>query len=304
MIMKKTWISKQLCIADASFTCNLYCKYCHSPPKGERKDIDYIIDIVKKAGVDAVSLEGQGDPLTNPNILLLIQRLKKQGIRHIMISTNGINLSDIELCKKLKDDIEFFVINFTSHIEKIYNSLTRSVKYNLATKALDNLKFLGILNKVRIFHIINKENYKYLGDFVDWIKNNYRDIFLLNFVFIRNEGRVNNSKKIVPKYSEVYPYLKLALLKSKLYRIKSVIQNMPLCVIPGLEGFSFEFHRYRRGDKVLEDGIADKMKNSKCEKCLFEIGCCGARKDYIKIYGDSELKTIKKSLNEIKPEAF
>jgi organic radical activating enzyme len=74
---QRKWISKQLCIADASFTCNLYCRYCHNPPTGEKKILDYIINLVNREKADAISLEGQGEPLANPDILKLIKELKK-----------------------------------------------------------------------------------------------------------------------------------------------------------------------------------------------------------------------------------
>jgi len=298
------WISKQLCIADASFTCNLYCRYCHNPPTGEKKTLDHIIDRVKKEKVDAVSLEGQGEPLTNPNIFKLIKELKKNGVNHIMISTNGVNLSDIEFTKKLSKDVEFFVINIPSHIKETYNYITRSIKYDMLINGLNNLRELKLLKKVRLFHIIMKPNYKYLNDFVEWVKDNYKDVSLINFVFIRNKGRVNNSKELVPKYSEVSPYVRIALGKSKLYGIKAIIQNYPLCMLPNFEGFSFEFLRWKRGDNVFEKGVEMPLMIEKCKKCSLKLACCGARKDYIKIYGFDELKTSKLDLNKIKPQKF
>lgn len=303
--MNKKWISEQLCISEASFTCNLYCKYCHNPPTGKRNPAEYIIERVKEEKPYAVSLEGKGEPLTNPDIIRLISELKKSGVKYISISTNAIALSDISLLKKIINKIDFLIINFPSHIESVYNSVTRSVKYVYAVKALDNIKKEGYLSKVRIFHIISLDNYKYLGEFVDWINKNYRKVFLLNFCFVRNKGRTLKSPhKIVPRYSDVSKYLKLALAKSKLYGIKAVTQNIPLCMIKGFEGFSFEFHRWNRGDKVFERGVEEPVKIKKCLKCTLYKGCCGARKDYIDIYGYDELLTSTTPINKIKPEKF
>lgn len=301
---KKKWISEQLCISEASFTCNLYCRYCHNPPTGKRNNIDKIITKVKRLKPYAVSLEGEGEPLTNPDIIKIIDSLKKNGVKHIMISTNGLNLSDKNLCEKLSKKVDFFVINFPSHMEGIYNYITRSVKYTKVIEGLNNLKELNLLNKVRIFHIITQQNYKYLSEFVEWINKNYKEIFLLNFVFVRNKGRVNNDKKIVPRYKDVSPYIRLALAKTKLYGIKSIIQNYPLCMLPKFEGFSFEFHRWKRGDKVFEAGVDLPANIEKCKKCTLKPACCGAREDYIKIYGTSELKTSKLNLKDIKPQGF
>lgn len=305
MSENKSWITHQLCIAQASFTCNLYCKYCHNPPQFEKRDLSDIVKLVKKESPDAVSLEGQGEPLINNDILKIIKEIKKLGVKHIMISTNGLALSDIKLARMLKDEVEFFVINFPSHIKDVYNSLTRSVKYELIVKALDNLKNLDILYKVRLFHIITTENYKDLGNLVDWVKRHYSGIFLLNFCFVRNKGRVREyPRDIMPRYSDVSKYLKLALARSKLYGIKAITQNIPLCAIENFEGFAFEFHRWKRGDPVFERGVEKPLNIEVCRRCSVNKACCGARRDYVEVYGKSELKALTKNLESIKPERF
>jgi hypothetical protein len=127
----------------------------------------------------------------------------------------------------------------------------------------------------------------------------------LNFCFARNKGRALKFKeKIIPRYSEVSKYLKLALAKSKLYGIKAIIQNIPLCMIKGFEGFSFEFHRWRRGDNVFEKGVDEPLKIKKCLSCTLSKACCGARKDYSELYGIDELESSKIVPEKIKPERF
>jgi hypothetical protein len=75
-------------------------------------------------------------------------------------------------------------------------------------------------------------------------------------------------------------------------------------MLPNFEGFSFEFQRWKRGDDVFERGVEMPLVIDKCKKCTLRPACCGARKDYVKIYGTSELKTSKLDLNKIKIERF
>ena len=127
---------------------------------------------------------------------------------------------------------------------------------------------------------------------------------LVNFTFVRNRGRVNGSAKIVPRYRQAEPYVKLALAKLKFNGIKTVIQNMPLCRLKNFEGFSFEYHRWHRGDRVLEAGVADKAGCPACARCRLEPACCGARADYLEIYGDKELRASAKPPESVAPERF
>ena len=129
-------------------------------------------------------------------------------------------------------------------------------------------------------------------------------VAFVNFTFVRNAGRVADSPDIVPRYSEVEPYLKLALGKLKLAGVRAVAQNMPLCRLNNFEGFSFEFQRWRRGDKVLEEGLTKKARAAACRKCRLAPACCGARADYLKIHGAGELAPSAKKPESIKPEAF
>jgi len=300
---KKGWISDQACLCIGK-TCNLYCVYCHNPPNGSSMDRKKTVESVRRRGIKAVGLEGGGEPTTAPDFFEWIKELREAGVTSFMLSTNGLTCSDEKFCAEALDNIDYFTVNFPSHIKEVYQKVTRSVKYDTAVAGLRNLKRLGGEEKVRIFHIISSENYKYLPAFSDWVIENFPRVGLINFTFVRNKGRALKVSGIVPRYGKAALFIELALLKLKKRGIKAVIQNMPLCQIPKFEGFSFEFHRWRRGDKVLEDGIPDSAKLDVCSGCSLAAGCCGARPDYILVHGSGELKASDTDLNDIRPERF
>jgi len=298
------WISRQECLADASYTCNLFCKYCHNPPSGGRTEIENVIARVRRGKVKAVSLEGRGEPTTNPRLPELISGLRAAGVKNVMLSTNAVALADKKLCARIARGVDFFTVNFPSHVEEVYNGATRSVKYRQAVKGLRNLAALGLEGKVRFFHIIFRDNYKLLPGFVEWVRSAHPGCSLVNFTFVRNKGRVNDERAIVPNYAEAAPYIKIALAKAKLAGLRAVIQNMPLCALKSFEGFSFEYQRWRRGDEPLEEGIERPAPSAACRKCALSPACCGARPDYLRIYGDKELKPSSAAPASIKPERF
>ena len=299
----KKWISEQLCVQMAR-TCNLYCVYCQNPPAGKAPSISVTAARIKRHGVRAVSLEGGGEPTTNPEFFGWIKALKAAGVRNFMLSTNGINLSDPDFCRKAEKTVDYFTVNFPGHEADIYAKATRSVKFGLALKGLENLEKLGAAGKIRLFHIIFKSNYRALPAFADWVIKNHPGIAFVNFVFVRNRGRVRNSGDIVPRYSEAEPFIKIALGKLKLKGIKAVAQNIPLCRLRNFEAFSFEFQRWLRGDRVLEAGVGKKAKHPQCGRCGLEPACCGARPDYLKIHGGEELKASARTPGNIKAARF
>lgn len=285
-------------------TCNLYCLYCHNPPDGKRQDPLKTAALIKTAGVKAVSLEGGGEPTAGTDFFNWIKALKAAGVKNFMLSTNAVALSDRAFCRKAAADIDFFTVNFPSHRAEIYAKVTRSIKFQMALKGLANIKAAGAEEKLRFFHIISSENYRQLPEFALWTAANFPRAAFVNFTFVRNKGRALKAPGIVPRYTQVSPFIKLALANLKLKGRKAVVQNMPLCALEKFEGFSFEFQRWRRGDRVLEDGIAPKARRPACSRCSLKPACCGARPDYLKVHGGGELKASQKDLFSITPERF
>jgi pyruvate-formate lyase-activating enzyme len=296
-------VSEQLCV-QAATTCNLYCAYCHNPPTGKTPPLAGALAAIKKRGIKAVSLEGGGEPSVNPDFFGIIARLRAAGIEHFMLSTNGVALADPEFCRRTAEIMDFFTVNFPSHLPKVYAAATRSVKFPLALKGLMNLKALGAQDRLRLFHIVSALNFRALPAFADWTAANLPEAAFVNLTFVRNAGRVNDDPALVPSYSEAAPFIKLALAKLKLAGIKAVVQNVPLCLLKGFEGFSFEYQRWLRGDKVFEGGVDRGMANAACRRCRLAPACCGARRDYARIHGLAELKTSTADPAAIKPERF
>jgi radical SAM protein with 4Fe4S-binding SPASM domain len=80
-----------------SYRCNLMCKHCYQNANQRSSDEltleeqFKIIDQMAQAGVSLVVLSG-GEPLTNPNLGALIQRIKEQRMA-VSIDSNGVLLN-------------------------------------------------------------------------------------------------------------------------------------------------------------------------------------------------------------------
>lgn len=80
-----------------SYRCNLRCLHCYqsaSTPSSDELSIDEQLDVVDQmaeAGVALVVLSG-GEPLTNPNLEKLIERIRKHGMA-VSVDSNGVLLS-------------------------------------------------------------------------------------------------------------------------------------------------------------------------------------------------------------------
>ena len=81
--------------------CNLRCRYCMPEQKIKQteemlsqKDLIHLVELISSTGIKKIRLTG-GEPLLYPNIEDLIIRFKAiQGIEKIVLTTNGILLSN------------------------------------------------------------------------------------------------------------------------------------------------------------------------------------------------------------------
>uniref|UniRef100_A0A832G6E0 Radical SAM protein n=1 Tax=Ignavibacterium album TaxID=591197 RepID=A0A832G6E0_9BACT len=100
--------------------CNLYCEGCYRKNEKDghksldeiKKDLDVFTSLRKS---DGISIAG-GDPLTHPDILDIVDEIKRRGLKPI-INTNGLALTK-DLLKKLK---KAGVFGFTFHIDSKQN---------------------------------------------------------------------------------------------------------------------------------------------------------------------------------------
>jgi len=300
---KKNWISEQYCVQAAS-ACNLCCACCQNPPGAPAPPLARALAVIRRRGIKAVSLEGSGEPTVNPDFFENIKKLRAAGVEHFMLSTNAVTFSDKTFCARAAREVDSFTVNFPSHLPAVYARATRSVRFARALRGLRNLKACGAEGRTRLFVIVSAFNYSTLPAYADWAAKNFGGAELVNLTFVRNAGRVADDPAVMPSYSEAAPFIRLALAKFKLAGLKAVAQNVPLCQLGGFEGFSFEFQRWLRGDKVLEEGVAGAARCAACSRCRLRPACCGARADYARVRGLGELKASDKDPASVRPERF
>ncbi|MCX7641977.1 MAG: hypothetical protein N2Z20_05015, partial [Elusimicrobiales bacterium] len=90
-------------------------------------------------------------------------------------------------------------------------------------------------------------------------------------------------KKLVPKFSDIRPYIISSFSIAKKYNIKILSDGIPLCFMKGFEDFSVS-RLYPKLD------TKEKIKILICKKCKKYKICDGIRKDYLEIYGNNEFQ--------------
>ena len=152
--------------------------------------------------------------------------------------------------------------------------------------------------------VITKPNYRYLPEIAKLLVNLKVNQFQFAFIHI-NHLILHNKKliqEIVPRKSEVIPYVKKGLKIGINAGIRVMTEAIPYCFMRGYEDYIAE--------KIIPDGavydaawsIKDyrkyrvtegKLKGPKCQECKYFKVCEGPWKEYPQIFGWSEFKPVK-----------
>lgn len=278
--------------------CNHDCIFCNlSFTNGKTIDEDTLMEDIfrrlqrlKNQNVETLMLTG-GEPTLSPkNLLKVIRYAKKMGFK-VKIMTNGTTpVLKHHLEKFVDAGADSFFVSLHSHIESKHDLLTRTKgSFKKTTEWLDILKEKRI--DFEISFVINSINFKELKSFTKFISERYQKK-TINFCLIIPEGNVTKNIWIVPRISDVIPFLIEALEYSSTNTnsITRINHNsgIPLCFLRDYIDFFEQPPRI-----TYNESFADAKRHfNRCEKCDIFDRCGGVWKKYIEIYGKEEFKNL------------
>ncbi len=302
-IIKKTTII-------TGYNCNNRCRFCvyaHKRSIADRETPDIISEIkkAKKNKADYLVLIG-GEPFIRNDIIFIIKEAKKTGFKNIIAATNGRMFAYKDFAKKVIDaGLSELYFSIHGHKAEIHDYLTQVPgSFKELLKGIDNIKALGFSN-IGSHTTIVKPNYKYLPQIGRLIYN--QGIRCADFVFVDPNygGAFANFEELVPRLSKVSPYVKNCLAYAKKKQvIHWAVRFIPPCFLKGYEEFvsdtrdlktvhtkhialDFKDNHVEKSRKLIW-----RKKTKKCLTCFFYSSCEGLWKEYLKHFGDNEIKSF------------
>ncbi len=316
--------------------CNNKCVFClDGMPATELRrympwpDMQAEIRRWYEAGNRSLGFLG-GEPTTYPWIVDAVRLGKELGYSRITIATNGTKLFRHDFAERLLDaGLTRVTMSCHGHTAALEDKIT-GVPGNFDKKA-SALRFLvekrdrGLLrDNVSVNIVVNGWNYKYLPSMLKYFYSLGLDDVRANFV--RAEGFAWEDQSVVPRYTEVVPYVvKAVLLNEFRYKRTFTLGSFPLCTLPlALVGSRSMAQRYLGEFRDLDtdcsirtatsegfaDGVAQveggrarfnwqerkrsdlKRQVATCDHCSYNHVCEGVWKEYLQIHGESELRAI------------
>ncbi len=309
-------------ILELNADCNSNCIYCYLL---ERKGSDdhsiryfksMLLDLSHR-GIRNVDFTG-GEPTLYRQLPELIAYASHLGYQNRTLVTNGRMLSYREYLERLKSSgLNRAVVSLDGHNAKTAEAITRSPgSFAQTQKAFRNLKKLGITTGATV--VINKLNYRHIGAVMKKaidLKADFLNIqFMLPHVLDRKVSSRRLSSSIIPKYSEVRPYITKAL-KEHEAGIKTNIHFIPFCQLKGFERFldmeAQKDDRYALNYRGFGYNIGEHLKKGAikgecCKNCRYNKRCIGFFISYARELGvekhirkELQMKHIQKMLEKM-----
>lgn len=293
-----------------SYICVNDCIFCSESDRMARfkkypfrfLEIKKVLTSKRKAGFEFVNFTG-GEPTLHPNFIEIVKFAKRIGYR-TYIGTNGVMLARLDFCEKSAPFLDEISLSIHG-----YNSLThdtlvkRKGAFNDIKRAIENLRALGFKNKFANV-VATKKNSAYLEKILIFlIKNNFKQVLFSNTApegnglknFKELEIRISAWKKIIPRLKEI------SEKSNTLIRFF----GLPICALNGAISLSNDIYWDARTtiEKDLDkkrriilaetkDLIPDRNREkiSACGNCPYQKLCFGVFKEYVKNFGQNELK--------------
>lgn len=283
------------------FSCNCKCNFCVQGDKRLKykdKSTEELKTLIKqnfKRGIKQIVFTG-GECTIRKDILPLVMHAKETGYDIIQIQTNGRMFYYKDFCKAIVEaGATEFSISIHGHCAEIHDSLTRAPgAFEQIVQGMRNLKSLG--QYVMTNTVITKQNYKSLPDIARLLVS--LDVDHFQFAFVHILGTADKNKSIVvPRKSEIMPYVKEGLDIGIKAGKKVMTEAIPYCFMAGYEDYIAEkiipSTRVEEATWVVEDYNdyrvnEGKFKGEKCRECIYYDTCEGPWKEYPELFGWDE----------------
>ncbi len=189
------------CLALFNITdeCNMKCNICYyssEPGLGNHRtmeDIEKMLATLLKteSEPDLIQVTG-GEPTTHPQIVEILQYLKKSPVRHLMLNTNGIKIAQdesfVKELKRLGGGFEAY-LQFDSLTPKVLKDLRAKDMSEIRLKALEMLEKYSISTTLVV--VVKKGlNEHEIPDIIEFSRR-YKCVRGVVFQPIEEAGRVN-----------------------------------------------------------------------------------------------------------------
>jgi len=297
--------------------CSRNCIFCSEYNNRNKRnsfmEFKEIIEIIKSSkikGINHITFLG-GEPTLHPNFPTILKISKKLGFK-TQVTTDGSTLSNYYYASKIIPYIDEICLSLHWDSPQLAEKITNNpFAFNETELALKNIsKVRSDKTFVMINTVIFAFNFERIEKIIKYgISHFYKmDKYLLSNLIPWGNG-INSYSKLSLKMSKIINRLSNISNIFNKYNIPWVIAGIPYCIL-GKKWWTYSNdlsysvrsliskERYNRRNNVLINEYLinsplNQIKIKKCKKCALKKMCSGVFSEYIKEYGNNEIKPFK-----------
>lgn len=297
--------------------CDLACGFCSQSDfdpavKAGLKAAVRHIYTARKLGYRRLGFSG-GEALLRSELPSLAATARKVGFKAVRLQTNGMKLSDPELCRKLAGaGLTVCKFTFLDSGAPVHDRLTGTKgSFKKSLRGLDNMLSLKLAVGVNL--LVTKLNYRKLRTALKFFMDRGVSNFTLIYpIFVGNmRGNFRTLGVGMPEASNsIVSALDLARAAGLGRGVKAL--NMPPCLLPGHEDEAVDIYKFNTMVASplglswdLDSNIAGaKERGPVCAACLFRKRCPGVDHNYLELFGWKGFKPVMKPAKKkaLRPE--
>jgi MoaA/NifB/PqqE/SkfB family radical SAM enzyme len=304
------------------FACNNNCVHCVVADKRDTAnlstaEIKEIIDSIDSTYY--IVLTG-GEPSIRPDFIEILQYAREQTQHRLLLQTNGTGFADPDIAREAVKYLDYILIAIHSSVADVHDQIVQSP--GMFAKTMQGLQNILTYRQecscpadIGTQTVISKLNMATLPETFMFLRQ-LLPTSKLHLTFPHPNGNAN-SAKVVPRYSEIKPYIQQCLewfasyLRTEaipacyLYPYQELVDNnedahlLQNDLMVGIDKSNANAPFFDKAGQTKDYGqamLSDKRKISSCQDCIFDKGCCGVWKEYLELYKDDlDLLPIKSS---------
>ncbi len=293
------------------YACNNNCAFCIDADKRglpQKTTAELLAETLKaaKRGADILEIIG-GEATIRPDFSRVVAAAKKLGIAEVACATNGRVFADRAAAKKIvAAGIDSLIFSVHGPDARVHDALTRAPgSFAQLKRGLANLKALGF-NAINGNTTVVKGNMKALPRIADfYVRHGVRNVEYI-FVDPNYGGAKNDFEALVPRISAAAPYMRRALAIGRRAGMDQwKARYVPLCHFTSCLDQISELNErklfltehwapdFKNTDAIGSRAEVARAKTARCRGCALCRACEGVWVEYLKNFGDAELKPVK-----------
>ncbi len=276
--------------------CNQDCPFCSANETTENvvKDAGEMLRRIARmarAGVKYISFSG-GEPTLSKDLVHYVRAASRLGIKDIELVTNGALIDGPAKVRPLAEaGLTKAFVSLHAHDELLSRRATSKVgDWERSVRAIHALLDAGV--RVDVNHVITAVNHPYLPRFADFVSATWGGRVGISFAFVTPQFKALENAALVPRISDVMPYLRraMALLESRGSPfVVGSRQGIPPCFLGEFTAWS-DF--VQMAPQAHADDEPQKTCGPQCDRCRFASQCVGLWRPYAARYGFGELAPV------------